>query len=156
MRTIVMVLAALLALSACGGSTDVADRPGPDGQAWGPLAVTPPDQTSMEALIQGTLRVTDDCVLLDEQGEDVLLMWDAGQVTWNAEARTITFEDADGTVTVADGDRVRLGGGGSSVDEGGAPPQQWVESIDWVSPPAPSCLTDIRWSVDEVEKLSNS
>lgn len=157
LRMIVIALSTVLILSACGepSTTDVAGQPSPDGGRWGPLAVTPADGGGGEALIQGMLQVTDECVLLDEQGEDVLLAWDVDQVTWNADERTITFENGDGTTTVADGDHVRLSGGGSSVEEGGAPPEQWAEGIDWISEPAPSCLTDTRWSVGDVEKISN-
>lgn len=155
-RTSIAALAAVLALSACGGSTDVTGQSSPDEQTWGPLAVTSADGSGGQALSQGTLQVTDECVLLDEQGEDVLLVWGAGQVTWNADERSVTIEDADGTVTVADGDEVRLSGGGSSVEEGGDPSEEWAAGIDWTSEPAPSCLTDTRWFVGDVERLSSS
>lgn len=158
MRMVVIALSAVLTLAACGeaSTSDVVDQPSSDGGSWGPLAVTSANGSGAEALIQGMLQVTDECVLLQEQGEDVLLVWGAGQVTWNADERTITIEDADGTVTVADGDQVRLSGGGSSVEEGGDPAEEWAEGIDWTSRPAPSCLTDTRWFVGDVERISSS
>lgn len=157
MTKLVLSLSLALVLSACGGTatTDVGDVSTADDRTWGPLAVVPADRVGMEALIEGTLEVTDQCVLLDEQGEDVLLMWDAGQTRWNPDERTITVEGRDGTVTVGDGDEVRLGGGGSSVTEGGVASGEWAAGIDWVSPPASTCLTDARWSVDGVERIAD-
>lgn len=89
--------------------------------------------------------------MLDEQGDDVLLVWPADRTTWNARARTVTFENFDGTtVTVGDGDEVEMGGGGTSVDEGGLPGAEWLASIEWVAPPDPSCVTDTRWGVGDI------
>jgi hypothetical protein len=104
-----------------------------------------------EALIQGTLRITDDCVFLDEQGDDVLLVWPADRTTWTPETRTISFERTDGqAVLLADGNEVTFGGGGSSVDEGGMEPEDWVAAIEWVSEPPSACVTDTRWSIGDL------
>jgi hypothetical protein len=57
----------------------------------------------------------------------------------------------DGTaVTVRDGDRVELGGGGSSTEESGVTGPDWVETVEWVARPGPSCPTDRRWRVSGV------
>jgi hypothetical protein len=121
---------------------------------WGPLAVVPAPAGFGEALIQGTLQVTEECVFLDEQGENVILVWPADRTTWNAETRTITFENLDGeTVTLGAGDEVGMSGGGSAVNEDGVPNEEWAAGIDWVSPPAASCLTDTRWFVAEAQPI---
>lgn len=151
--------AVVVALSACGGSTASDDpqqtQAGPTPE-WGPLAVVPPPEGQDEALIHGTLHVTDECVLLEEQGDDVLLVWPADRATWNPNARTVTFENPKGgTVTIEGGDELRIGGGGSSADEGGVSNEEYVSRRDWVSPPEPSCVTDTRWGVGTVQAVSN-
>lgn len=104
----------------------------------------------MEALTSGTLRLTEDCAVLDTGGEDVLLVWPADRTTWNADERTVTLEDVNGDRgTAGDGDQIRVGGGGSTVDEGGAQGDEWVEGVDWVSAPDESCPSDSRWIVGE-------
>jgi hypothetical protein len=155
---VAVVLAAALVAAACGDDTDEAGTAGaPDptvsnpGQPWGPLSVVPGAGSGGEALIQGTLRITDDCVFLDEQGDDVLLVWPADRTTWTPETRTISFERTDGqAVPLADGDEVTFGGGGSSVDEGGMEPEDWVAAIEWVSEPPSACVTDTRWSIGDL------
>lgn len=118
--------------------------------SWGPLAVVPPADGSDGALIQGTLRVTADCVLLEEQGEDVLLVWPANRTIWTPDDATVSFLLGEGQwQTLADGDRITFGGGGSSAAEGGLTSDAWVASIGWVAEPLPSCLTDTRWFIGE-------
>jgi hypothetical protein len=160
----VVVAVALVAL-ACGDDTDeagtagAADRAATNpGQSWGPLSVVAGAGSGDEALIQGTLRITDDCVLLNEQGDDVLLVWPADRTTWMPETGTISFERNDGqTVPLADGDEVTFGGGGSSVDEGGMEAEDWVASLEWVSEPPSACVTDTRWSIgDAVEERARA
>lgn len=144
----VFVAAALL-LTACGGAEDQADAPGPE--PWGPLAVVPPSEAGDGALIEGVLKVTEECVLLDERGDDVLLVWPADRVGWDAEAETVTFESAGGEVVIlSHGDRVAFGGGGSSQQEGGQSAEQFVEGLEWVSPPDAACVVDTRWFVYDI------
>lgn len=128
---------------------------GEGSDAWGPLAVVPRADGVAEALIEGALHITEECVFLSEQGEDVLLVWPEDRTTWDAEAGTITFRNLDGdTVLLATGDEVRMSGGGSSTNEGGVSNENWAAGIDWVSPPSPSCVTGTRWFVGaEVVKL---
>ena len=132
---------------------DASDSP---ADTWGPLAVLPP-QDGMDTLrAEGTLRITDACVYLGwPPGELTLLFWHADQVTWNEEARAITFENFDGSVvTVGDGDHVVLGGSGGGSDseaEGGISGEEFVRRMDWVAPPASSCSLDRWWGVGAVE-----
>lgn len=128
---------------------DVGDASPPAEEArWGPLAVVEGGRGSDAALIRGVLVITDDCVLLDERGESVLLVWPDDMVSWDAGNATVEVPTGDGpTEELHDGDTVRLGGGGSSVAEGGLPAADFVESIDWIAAPDPSCVTDTRWFV---------
>ncbi|NOX22059.1 MAG: hypothetical protein GXP36_03080 [Actinobacteria bacterium] len=121
-----------------------------DDSPWGPLAVVR-GGNGMDALIQGTIRITDECVSLDERGELVLLVWPSDKTQWDDGSGTIQFFDPGlGLVTIADGQEVRLGGGGTSVDEGGLGAQEWVDSIVWIEEPPASCVTDTRWAVSGV------
>lgn len=123
----------------------------PDGAGWGPLAVDD-SQEGGEALIHGTLRIDDECVLLEEQGIEVLLVWPADRTRWNEAARTIIVMNRDGVEnTIGDGSRVVMGGGGSSVEEGGLRSDRWIASVDWVARPSGECLRDVRWFVAQVD-----
>ena len=122
-----------------------------DGDRWGPLAVANA-QGGGDALIHGTIEIRDDCVLLDEQGEEVLLVWPADRTRWDPASGSITVEDFDGTQnTFSDASQVVMGGGGSSLIEGGQNSEEWVSSIDWVRRPSDNCLRDTRWFVTEVD-----
>ena len=124
--------------------------------AWGPLAVVPPSAGSDLALIQGVLGVDDTCVLLDERGDDVLLVWPADRIAWDPVSRAVAFERTDGTVvTLADGESVTMSGGGSSVEEGGLEAEEWLVSIGWVSEPAAACVTGTRWFVGDVVNVGS-
>ncbi len=127
------------------------DQPADDPA--GPLAVVLPAEGSDGALIQGTLRITNECVLLDERGDEVLLVWPGDRASWDPDTRTIAFQAGDGVVTLADGDEVTFGGGGSSADEGGLRSEDWVATVPWVSEPDPACLRDIRWFIGELVDL---
>ncbi len=118
--------------------------------AWGPLAVIDPEPPVHlgAALATGTIRITQDCVLLDEGAREVLLVWMAYRTTWNAADRSVTFRNLDGSaVTVGDGDQVELGGAGESAEEGGP------HEVVWLSPPSPSCPRDERFTVSGVEAV---
>ena len=122
----------------------------PDGAGWGPLAVDD-SQEGGEALIHGTLRVNDDCVLLEERGVEVLLVWPADRTRWNEAARTITVRSRGVEITIGDGNRLVVVGGGSSAGEGGLPSDRWIDSMDWVARPSDECLRDVRWFVAQVD-----
>jgi hypothetical protein len=120
--------------------------------AWGPLAVIPPQDGADTARTEGTLRITDTCVVLEFRGEVTLLFWPADRTTWSPESQTITFANFDGSVvTVGDGDAVVLGGSGDSEAESGLSGEEWIGRMTWVAPPAPSCPLDTRWGVGAVE-----
>lgn len=120
---------------------------------WGPLAVIPPQDGTDLARTEGTLRITDACVVLESQGKVTLLFWPADRTTWDGGSRAITFENYDGSVvTVSDGDHVVLGGGGDSEAESGISGQDWVRGMVWVAKPASSCPLDVRFGVGAVEK----
>lgn len=150
-RAITGLLCAVFVLTAYDGQqSDVSD------ERWGPLAVASPYRGAGQALFVGVLRVTEECVFLEQGNERTLLVWESDRTSWSPETRTISFDAQGGTVTVSDRDHVRLGGGGSAVDEGGLAPDEWVESIDWVASPSQSCLTDARFSVGDVEVFTQS
>lgn len=135
-------------------SSGSAPPSGPRANAWGPLAVIPPQDGADQARTEGTLHITETCVTLERAGEVQLLFWPADRTTWDAEVRAITFENFDGTVvTVADGDSVVLGGSGDSELESGRSGEEWVDSMEWVAPPAGSCPLETRWGVGAVERV---
>ncbi len=102
--------------------------------------------------MQGTPRITDACVYVDEGGEETFLFWPADRVLWNKATRAITFTNYDGTIaTVRDGDPVVLGGGGDSAAESGVSGAEWVATMTWVVPPASTCSLDSRFGVGVVE-----
>ncbi len=118
----------------------------PPSGGWGHLAVVPPQDGADTARTEGTLRVTDTCVLLDRPGGPVLLVWPADRTSWNPGARTIAFSNFDGTpVSAGDGSRVVLGGSGDSKDESGTTTEAWLARTPWVARPADSCPLDSRW-----------
>lgn len=121
-------------------------------RGWGPLAVVPPSRAAADALVGGTMRITGKCVFLEEAGGVLaLLVWPADRTTWNSDAHAVTFVNQDRSeVTLHDGDRVSLGGGGDSVAESGISGEEWIRQTDWVARPASSCPSDVRWSVADV------
>lgn len=142
---------------ACGDDSTTDAGVDPDGSAWGPLAVVPPPDGSDDALIAGTLEIGDRCVLLDERGEDVLLVWPSDRTVWNAVDRTIGSENTTGgSFEMTDGAAVSLGGGGESVDEGGRPADEFLSAIDWESAPDAACVADVRWFLGDVVSVDGS
>lgn len=124
---------------------------GPAVTEWGPLAVVPGSEAGDGALVRGSLQIDDRCVLLDEQGEDVLLVWPADRTAWNAEGGTVTFIRNNGQVArLRGGDQVSLGGGGSSRGEDGLAADEFMAGIDWVAEPDPECVVDSRWFIYEL------
>jgi hypothetical protein len=137
-------------------STPASASPSPSPEAaerWGPLAVIPAQDGADTARTEGTLRITNTCVFLAERGGDVLLLWPADRVTWDAGERTITFANFDGTdVTVGDGESVVLGGGGGSSAESGVTAEVWLTQMTWVARPADGCPLDPYWGVGDLRR----
>lgn len=160
MRSAITALVTAMALVACGGgSSDPGAPSAGDDTTWGPLAVGPASDGTMDALTVGTIRITDTCVYLEEGGDDVaegeagergatnqvLLIWAANWTRWDPDDEAVLYAPfGNAPVRLRDGDRVSLGGGGASADEGGIGQQRWV------NPPDPSCPTGHVWVVGEV------
>jgi hypothetical protein len=118
------------------------------GPGWGPLAVVPPQEGADTARNEGTLRITETCVVLVTSGGPVLLVWPADRTTWNGDARSIAFANDDGsTVTATDGASVVVGGSGDSSVENGLTTEIWLAQTPWVERPAVQCPLDARWWV---------
>ena len=131
-------------------TVDQASTEAPEG-VWGPLAVVSSGDGSDAALIAGTIRVSNGCVLLDEQGSDVLLVWPADRTSWDPVNEVVSIESLEGTtVELRDGDSVTFGGGGSSAAEGGQSAGEFLASVSWISEPELSCVTETRWFIGEV------
>lgn len=135
-----------------GGGSPGAGASAASTDIWGPLAVVPASSGFGEALATGTLHITETCAFLEEAGDDLaMLVWPAGRTTWDQDKRSITLENLDGSaLSMRDGDRVSLGGGGDSVTEGGVSGEEWVARTEWVARPAATCPMDARWFVGEV------
>jgi len=139
-----------------GGTANFGTTEPDEPYSWGPLAVLSGEAGGTEALIAGTVRITDGCVVLSEQGADVLLLWPSEETIWNTETEAVSFETLGGAIVeLRDGDRVSLAGGGSSVDEGGKSASEFLASVDWVSEPDASCVTDTRWFVNDVVNVAS-
>lgn len=125
-------------------------------QSWGPLAVVPPAEGGLEAgPYKGTLRITDECVFLEGQRDEVLL-WHAGRTQWNDQNRTITIDNPGpgSVITVADGDRVSMSGGGDGYDSFQELVKDVDASIGWVSQPSAACESEEFWVVSSLWKGS--
>jgi hypothetical protein len=117
---------------------------------WGPLAVASSEEAS-QVRMDGTVHVTDQCVLLEVQGEEVLLAWPAARTSWDPATRNITFTNRDGIRQIfSDTNRLMFQGTSSSA-ENGQTNEAWAASLEWASPPAGKCLRDVRLFVDEVQ-----
>lgn len=106
----------------------------------------------MAARNEGSLVITDRCTFLERGGEREFLTWPADQTVWDPTTASIAFRRPSGeVVTLRNGDRVVLGGGGSSRGENGLGGMQWTSRLTSVAPPAPECLIDVRWEVSDVQ-----
>ena len=120
---------------------------------WGPLAVIPPQEGADTARNEGTLRITEACVVLLTRGGPVLLTLPADRTTWLQEDRSIAFANYDGSrVTAGDGELVVVGGSGDSVEESGVTAEAWLARTPWVSRPADSCPLESRWTVGALSR----
>ena len=116
--------------------------------SWGPLAVIVGGDGTDLVAAEGTLRITATCVLLDQGGALLLVVWPSNRVQWEPDSQTVAFMNLDGNVVrLLDGIHVTLVGGGGSVAESGVSPEVWMQSMQWVAPPEPGCLLDEYWVV---------
>jgi hypothetical protein len=147
----------LLALVALGGGCDSRLEDPEAGDTWRPLAVLSFGGTDL-AGTEGIIRITTECVFLTRRGEDTLLLWPDVLTTWVAEDNAVVFERIEGivrggelVVTVVDGDLVVVGGGaGPPGSDAG---EAWIDSVDWVEPPSPQCVTPGTWAVGDITHL---
>jgi hypothetical protein len=123
----VFAAAALLGLSGCAGP-----EAGTGVVEGGPVAyVTPRFDSGDGALLEGTVTVTDDCLLIvDEWGQTWLPVFQRPRTTWDG--TTLTYNGRGYT----DGSRIRLGGGGSAdtVSADYAPQECEFDSAFYVGP----------------------
>lgn len=140
MRSTLLLLLMATIVGCAGGSAD----------PWRPLAVMTTN-AGMQARNEGNLVLTEQCAFLEREGERELLVWPSKQTNWSPETSEIVFTRHTGEViTMRDGQRVVLGGGGSSRAEDGLTGEQWADRIEWVAAPDSSCLVDVRWLVSDV------
>ena len=123
---------------------------------WGPMTVIDEDMRVVLASggFPGTLRIGDRCVtiLLDDGGREITLVFRNGQTSWDAITRQIVFSDTRaGVLRLSDGDRIAPGGAGIAEPED---LDQGVPQPRWISPPNPSCPTDL-FAVHSVVKLED-
>jgi hypothetical protein len=106
-----------------------------------------------EARVEGTIRVTDQCVLLtSESADETLLVWDPSATSWNPEAASFTYTNENGLPqTFSDGNHLILGGITSARPEGGPTNIELAASVHLLSRPAAECLRDVRLFVNEVQ-----
>ena len=152
----VAVVVASAVCVACGSDDPAGTASGAD---TGPLALVDGPTDGREALLSGVLVVTDRCVFIepltdegvaaDLPGNDrFFVAWSADSTRWSGDA--IVIETGDGDVEVRDGDRIAVGGGGSSPGEGGEDFDTYRTGSRWVVPPDPSCATEHRWSAGQL------
>ena len=78
---------------------------GPQVPTEGPIAVYPRPDAGMDALLEGTLRITDECVWVEAYGRDVVVVFPAGDAS--VDDHRLTYLDRE----YVDGDDISLGGG---------------------------------------------
>jgi hypothetical protein len=117
---------------------------------WGPLAVASSQEAS-QVRMDGTIHVSDRCVLLVVQGEEVQLAWPVARTSWDPATRNITFTNRDGRSQIFSDTNQLMFRGSSSRAQNGQTNEAWAASVNWVSPPARECLRDVRLFVDEVQ-----
>ena len=109
----VVVLASTLALVGCAAT------PLPSS---GPVAVYPAPDYGMDALLDGTVRLNDGCLVVEGgEGTTAVPVFPSDDVTWDEDSKLLTWRGE----TYSDGDAISLGGGfvGTSGIENGYFPE---------------------------------
>lgn len=163
MRPAMTIPLVLLTLSSCEGDStpgDVrdglsapngAESTGVRGSEWGPLAVIESTGGGDDALITGTIEITDACAFINDGGQRTLLVWPDSRVDWLASRNAIQFLSGSGNrVTLESQDLVTFSGGGSSDGEGGMSREEFLQSTDWLARPPSECVVGSRWFIADV------
>lgn len=136
LRNATMLFAGALALLGCTSEDDESDA---SGSELGPLAVLAPGIVGGSEALGGTgpVRIEEDCVSLStSNGNVVLLVWHAADVSWDGGDREITFTDRDGRSTaIRDGDVLTVGGESLTSQDG----DPVAREITWLAEPDESC-----------------
>jgi len=98
----------------------------------------------------GPVHIGENCVTMTrENGDLVLLIWNAVEVSWDAKDRTITYSSASGQdgqpITIREGDTITVGGESLIGDE---PVER---NLDWLATPHASCDGE-AWMVSGLTK----
>lgn len=163
MRHVMAITLVLLTVSSCQGDSPpggLGDDPSsPNGaesaevrdSEWGPLAVVESAGAGDDALIKGTVKITDACVFIYDGGKRTLLIWPDSRVDWLSSQNAIEFLDgSDDRVILEDQDLATFAGGGSSASEGGTTRDEFLQSTDWLAQPPSECVVDSRWFIADL------
>ena len=124
---------------ACG--SDSSPSPGQSLQRgdFGPLAVIDAGGGSQALGGTGPIQIDYNCATMTrENGEVLLLVWHAAEVSWGEVEQEITFSstadpDAE-SITIRDGDTITVGG--ESLLDSDAPVER---NLKWLATPHPTC-----------------
>jgi hypothetical protein len=122
----------------------------PDLARLGPLAVieTPVGSDARGGV--GPVQIDESCVTMTrENGEVLLLVWHADDVTWNQTGEEIIFSSTSigdsSPVTIKNGDTITVGGESLRGDE------PVMRELDWLATPSANCNGE-QWAVSSLQK----
>lgn len=125
-KTLCLAFTVLMTASACSDEGDTLNGPAPSsvtGAASGPISLYPGDlpPNGDDALLSGTLKLTDNCLFVDvPQSPALIPVFPTLEVEWKPTDEQVV---ADGETYVV-GEEVNFGGG--MVSEDGTPPDGYV------------------------------
>lgn len=130
---------------------------GPFTGDWGPLAVSQTAVGGDLVRVEGTIRQTDYCLVLEvASGDEYLLVWWKGNTRWDATNKLARYQGVDGWIReVRSGSAVVLSGSGElfTSAEGSleaVPWDAWVARFEWAAAPSPDCGVVGAWVVSDV------
>lgn len=116
MCLVILLAVALAGCSASTGASSTSAAGDPSVRAQTPVATYPPPAIGMDAAFEGTLRVRDDCVVIEgTDGNVIVPIFPADEVSWSA--GVLSWRDKEYKV----GEHILLGGGGGSAPDGYLP-----------------------------------
>lgn len=108
---LVILAVALVGCSTSTGASNPSTGGSPALHVQARVATYPPPAVGMDAAFEGTLRVRDDCVVIEGTDGDVIVpIFPADEVSWSA--GVLGWRDKEYKV----GEHILLGGGGSAPD----------------------------------------